>query len=374
MVTLALHHNAAATRALLLFTGAMFAGCGGDGPTGTDDPDATFECSLDPTYLISGGAVRDGIPALSDPPLVDLNDPGASAYLDSDDRVVGFVLDGVPIAVPHNILWHHEIVNLTGASTAVAVTYCPLTGSAIVFNRSVLGGGEFRVSGLLFQSNLMMFDRETDSLWPQMLGQARCGPRDGAVIPTVASWEMTWSSWQAANPFTKVVSSDTGHPNDYSAVSYPYGAYEDLNSDFFFDMPPADGRRPPKERVLGIPGVGAEPALVFPFRELDDVGALVAVPVVVQGQDLVVLWDRQAQGATVFESTVNGEQVEIQVLPVGGQGEVGFFDEGGTRYGLDGEAKSGPRRGQRLTAVPQAYVAFWRAWAAFHEGTQIWEN
>jgi len=362
------------TRALILVCGLALVGCGGDTPVGATEPDPLFECSLDPAYLMSGGAVRDGIPALSDPPLSDLHDPDGHAYLAADDRVIGIVLDGVEIAVPHNILWHHEIVNLTGTATSVAVTYCPLTGSAIVFDRTVIGGGEFRVSGLLYQSNLVMFDRETDSLWPQMIGQARCGPRDGALIATVAAAEMTWSSWQSANPFTKVISQDTGHEEDYSAVTYPYGDYEDLNSDFWFEMPPADDRRPPKERVLGIPGAAAGSALAFPFLELDGVGALAAISSVFEGRELVVLWDRAAQGAVAFEPFVNGERLQIEVHPIGDQGELGFFDEDGTRYGLDGEGKSGPRRGERLTPVPEAYVAFWRAWAAFHQGTQIWAN
>ncbi len=359
----------------LAFLGAIgvAAACDPAGPAGTEGPDPLLQCDLDQEFLMSGGAPRDGIPALSNPPLVAWNRPEA-AYLADDDRVIGLLVDGQPVAVPHNILWHHEVVNLDGVMSRLAVTYCPLTGSAIVFDRSVLGGGEFRVSGLLYQSNLIMFDRDTDSLWPQMLAQARCGPLNGTVIPQRAAWEMTWAAWRAMNPATTVVSSDTGHETDYTAQSYPYGDYEDLNSAYWFEMPEADRRRPPKERVLGIPGGPGLRSIAFPFLELDAVGELAVVDTVVNGTDVVVLWDRQARGAAAFEPMVDGEAVTIEVRPIGGLGAMGFFDQDGSIYGLDGEAKSGPRRGQRLRAVDDAYVSFWRAWAAFQDGTDVWER
>ncbi len=358
---------------ILLAAIGMLASCDPAGPAGTGEPDPLLACDLEQEFLMSGGAPRDGIPALSNPPLVAWNQPEA-AYLDDADRVVGLLLDGEPVAVPHNILWHHEIVNLDGTTARLAVTYCPLTGSAMVFDRSVLGGGEFRVSGLLYQSNLIMFDRETDSLWPQMLAEARCGPRSGTVIPQRAAWEMTWAGWRAMNPATRVVSSATGHENDYTARSYPYGDYEDLNSDYWFEMPAADRRRAPKERVLGVPGGSGGAAMAFPFLELDELGALAVVEATVNGSDLVVLWDREAQGASAFRPTVGGQPVRVEVRPIGGLGATGFFDQDGTLYGLDGEAKSGPRRGLRLTPVESAYVAFWRAWAAFQDATDVWEN
>ena len=348
-------------------------GCDSPAPVGADDPDPLLSCSLDQTFLASGGVTRDAIPALSDPPLVTAFDQAATSYLAGDDRVVGFLLDGEPVAVPHNVLWHHEIVNLDG-SPAMAVTYCPLTGSALVFDRSVLGGAEFRVSGLLYQSNLIMFDRDTDSLWPQMLGEARCGPRDGTTIPRVPAWEMTWASWRAANPLTRVVSGETGWEDDYSADTYPYGDYEVASSEYWFAMPDLDPRRAPKERVLGIPAAGGAPSVAFPFKELDRLGSVAVVEGGVPGRDLVVLWDREGAGATAFTPVVDGVRVTLEARPIGDRGAFGIFDQNGTQYGMDGEIKAGPQRGARLTPVPDAYVAFWGAWAAFHPTTRVWDG
>ena len=171
------------------------------------------------------GQVKDGIPALSDPVFVAVGDPQTD-YLLPDDRVIGLEVAGGYIAVPHNILWWHEIVNLN--DVGLSVTYCPLTGSSMVFDRGADDGAEFGTSGLLFKNNLVMYDRSptgvVESLWPQMLAEGRCGSAEGKKLRMVAALEIEWEDWVALHPDTRVLSKDTGLPNDYTL--YPYGSYE----------------------------------------------------------------------------------------------------------------------------------------------------
>lgn len=136
--------------------------------------------------------------------------------------MVGLILDGEPLAVPHNVLWWHEIVNLNRGGKQLAVTYCPLTGSSIVFDRASVEGDEFGVSGLLWQNNLIMYNRRTtESLWPQMLGQARCGPATGQSLDPYPAIEMTWEGWKKIHPNTGVVSASESLGRDRRI--YPYG-------------------------------------------------------------------------------------------------------------------------------------------------------
>ncbi|MFW6089520.1 MAG: DUF3179 domain-containing protein [Gemmatimonadota bacterium] len=340
-------------------------GC--DDPTGSvSNRDLLAECSIANTQIADGGPGKDGIPALTDPPTVDPSDPGTE-YLVEDDRVVGVELDGEPLAIPLNIFWWHEIVNLDTDGGAIAVTHCPLTGSSLAFDRTAIGGGEFGVSGLLYRNNLMMYDRTNqESLWPQMSRGARCGPRDGATLEMVPVIETTWSGWQSLHPDTRVVSSATGHARDYT--EYPYGNYDELDNDaILFPMPEPDRRRPLKERTLGIAteagGIG------FPFGALDELGPLAAVHVDTSGEEIVVFWDRSRQSAMAYHPVVDdGQRLGFQVE----DGRLVDTATGST-WRVDGRATDGPLAGSRLPPVAEAYVAFWFAWAGFHPEAELWE-
>ncbi|MEX0600179.1 MAG: DUF3179 domain-containing protein, partial [Rhodothermales bacterium] len=311
--------------------------------------------------LVSGGVPKDGIPALTDPEFVA---PGEAGYLTDDSRVIGLEIGGDMLAIPHNILWYHEIVNLNRGGEQLAVTYCPLTGSSLAFDRSAADGAEFGVSGLLFQNNLVMYDRNTEeSLWPQMNREAGCGTKDGTVLEMRPIVEMTWEAWRMLHPDTRVVSANTGFSRTYSPSGYPYGNYEQTNNaNLLFDMP-IDERRPPKERALGIPLDGG---VAFPFGTLDR-DAFTVVSTQVAGRDIVVFWDRSSRGAMAFSPVVDGERLQFEAR------EEGLFDAGtSSRWTIDGRAVSGPLEDTRLEPVAEAYVAFWFAWAAFHPETKIW--
>ena len=338
----------------------VVAGLGGGGGLPVDDE----PCSI-PQEQILSGARKDGIPALTNPEMALPGQPG-TGYLYEDDRVVGLIFEGEPIAVPLNIMWWHEIVNLDGATSSVAVTHCPLTGLSLAFDRRTVSGAEFGVSGLLFQTNLIMYDRRggSESLWPQMLRGARCGPSNGTPLPMVAIVETTWSGWKDLHPDTKVITENTGHSRSYK--TYPYGDYDlPHNSRLLFPIGEIDVRRLPKERILGIPdGTGG---VAFPFGELDEMGEVAVVSGSTSKESYVVLWERFREGAMAFKPRLNGAPVTLTAV----DGKI-VDVETGSEWRMDGRAISGPLEGQSLTPIEEAFVSFWFAWPAFYPDTDLW--
>lgn len=312
------------------------------------------------------GAAKDGIPALTNPAMVAPTDPGAD-YLADTARVVGLEVEGRAYAIPLNILWWHEIVNLGFDSVRIAVTHCPLTGSTLAFDRHRIDGAELGVSGLLYRSNLIMYDRSsTESLWPQMERGARCGPLDGIDLAMFPVVEVRWDRWRALHPGTRVVSSATGYTRDYRR--YPYGNYADLNNpQTSAGGPEIDERRPPKERVLGIPVEGGG-GIAFPFGLLEEAGAPVAVVHHdLPGQGAVVFWSGDAEAAMAFEPRVGEQLLTFTVL------DGAIMDrQTGTVWSVDGRALEGSLAGERLPMIETAYVAYWFAWAAFQPETAVW--
>lgn len=330
-----------------------------------------LDCSIPQSQILPGGPGKDGIPALTDPDMVPA-DSSAAGYLADDARVIGLVVEGQAYAVPLNIMWWHEIVNFNLAGRNLAVTHCPLTGSSLAFDRSVVDGAEFGVSGLLYLNNLIMYDRRSgESLWPQMERGARCGPGDGTTLPMYPVVEMRWLRWRRLHPDTRVVSTRTGHLRDYDL--YPYGDYDELNNpETLFPLPDMDDRRPPKERVLGIPaelpGVrSGEGGVAYPFGVLEGVGPLLAVHDVVGGAEIVVFWNQGGRGAMAYYPTVDGQPLAFEVV----DGRI-LDRQTGSEWTEDGRAVDGTLAGTRLLPVAEAYVAYWFAWAAFHPETEIW--
>ena len=330
-----------------------------------DEGEDVGQCSIPEGLIFSGGVGQDGIPALSNPVLVKSTDVNAS-YLRPTDRIIGVRAGAEHIAIPHNILWWHEIVNFNDLEPALSVTYCTLTGSSMVFDRTSAEGVEFGVSGLLFHNNLVMYDRATEgetSLWPQMMRGARCGPRDAQSLEMYPSVEMQWGTWVRLHPDTKVISGTTGFDRDYQM--YPYGAYERLHEGTIYPHPPFDDRRPPKERVLGVPS-GDSGGIGFPFglfqREVPEV-----VHETVDGEPLVVFWNGAAESALGFWPSIDGQALTFEVQ------EDGYYDvETGSEWSLEGMGLSGAMEGKALTPIEEAYISFWFAWMTFAPDSEIW--
>jgi hypothetical protein len=324
------------------------------------------ECSVNRSLIFDGGPGKDGIPALTNPTLVAAGATG-TAYLRDGDRVIGVEVDSLrAVAVPLNIGWWHEIVNLDLAGRSLAITHCPLTGSSLVFDRASTGNATFGVSGLLLLNNLIMYDRTTsESWWPQLSQGARCGPRRGTSLAMFPAVEMTWAGWKALHPTTAVVSAATGYSRDYT--QYPYGDYDRPdNAQLLFPNPPLDTRRPPKERVLGVPD-GDSAGVAFPFGALARVGTVAAVDTLVGNRRLVVFWDGARQAAAAYRPTASGAALTFRT----DSGRI-VDAETGSAWGINGVAISGALQGSRLEPVAESFVVYWFAWATFRPRAALW--
>lgn len=340
--------------------------CGGDStsPLTVDAGDPI--CTIDLSQLLVGAA-RDGIPSLTNPAFVAAGDE-TTGYLLPTDRVIGFQFGGETLAIPHNILWWHEIINLDIQDAKIAITYCPLTGTAMAFDREPVNGAELGVSGLLFMSNLVMYDRsDEETLFSQIMGKGVCGLRRQTVLPRLAISEMTWEAWQGQFPNTNVVSGSTGYGRDYT--QYPYGGYEQLD-DPPFSPQEYDHSRQPKERIVGIEGPNGG-FLAVPFLELDALGELAVVNVEVDGESLVVVWDRAGKSGNTFSRIPQGGGSGAPLTFTVEDGKV-FDVETGSWWSLGGEVVEGPLEGASLGLYAESMTAFWFAWSAFHPDTQVW--
>lgn len=212
--------------------------------------------STNPEWLIpsnrvlGGGPGKDGIPALLNPTMVGADDREVD-YLNLRDRVLAIQVNGETRVYPHEILDWHEIINEDIGNEHVAITYCPLTGTGIGWDRAVNGEiTTFGVSGLLFNTNLMPYDRATDSYWSQMRFDCVKGAAIGTKAEPIALVETDWNTMVQMYPDAKIVSEQTGFNRDYGR--YPYGNYQTNDSYLLFPVEHEDARLPNKERVHGV--------------------------------------------------------------------------------------------------------------------------
>ncbi len=291
----------------------------GTGPS----PDFDLDSLLVPREeLVAGGPPKDGIPALTDPVAV----PGAAAgFLRAGDAVIGVVLGGVARAYPIRILNWHEVVNDRIADDEVTVTWCPLAGSAVVFDAG--RGAErdlFGVSGLLHQSTLVLYDRRTESLWSQLAGRAISGARAGETLPRLPCLYTTWEEWFADHPQTTVLAPPRDRNRDYGRD--PYGAYASEDAILFpVSCPPEIlGRFPPKTPVLGI-ATGAADWRAYPLRLL--------------------------AGRTIAER-IGGREIRVTA---------------------DADGRGGAARDADGREIPSVRC-YWFAWASVHPGTTVFDG
>lgn len=198
-------------------------------------------------FMMSGGPPPDGIPSIDDPKFVEAD----AAPLDDGDMIIGFVHEGEARAYPQNILVHHEIVNDTVGDLNVAITYCPLTATAQGFQR---GDTTLGVSGQLLNSNLVMFDRDTESYFSQIAATGLTGDHASATLDEVNLIWTTWEQWRNEHPNTQVLSDDTGYMRNYN--SDPYGRYNPVSGyygerEVIFPLMNESDRHHPKEMVVG---------------------------------------------------------------------------------------------------------------------------
>jgi len=202
----------------------------------------------------SGGVRKDGIPAINLPKFVVAS---KASYLQDEDRVIGVAIGGQAKAYPLKILDLHEAVNDHLAGQPIAVTYCPLCDSAVVFDRRQAGRQiELGVSGLLYNSNVLLYDRGEagqESLWSQIESQAVSGPAASQPLQRLPLEVTRWSAWRERHPQTLVLSQDTGHHRRYDRSTYA-GYFQ--NSRLMFPVSHQDERLPHKTPVLGVTAGG----------------------------------------------------------------------------------------------------------------------
>ncbi len=329
---------------------------------------------VDASELVSGGPPPDGIPSLDQPTFID---PADADWLAADEPVLALELDGEHRAYPVQIMIWHEIVNDEVAGTPVAVTYCPLCNSALAFERQlgdrVLG---FGVSGLLYRSDLVMYDRQTESLWSQIEGRAIAGHLTGHQLERVAIQTVPWERWRVAHPDGQVLDRDTGFERDYGRN--PYVGYDDPADDPFAFTGDPDPRLAPKERVVGLGDTSGDPtALVAASVARERV-----VAVTVGGAPVVVWATAGLRSALDTADLATGRLLAATgafdpVLPDGRQltfapaDAATFVDaQTGSTWDILGRAVDGPLAGQSLQPLPHLDT-FWFAWAAFHPDTRL---
>lgn len=249
--------------------------------------------AIPPDEIYQGGPPRDGIPSIDQPQFLSVK---RASYLTPSDRVLGISYNGIHKAYPIAILNWHEVVNDYFADQPVLVSFCPLCGTGVAY---LLGKkGHFGVSGLLYNSDVLLYDRESESLWSQVLAKAISGPRKGEKLRMMAIHHTSWQAWQQRYPDTLVLSRDTGYSRDYQRD--PYGHY--LRSDGLFF--PVKARSPlyhPKERVLGVEIDGHYRA--YPFSELAKRGGLIEE--MIEGKHLKVHFDELHQSGWIEDEKGN---------------------------------------------------------------------
>lgn len=327
-------------------------------------PAAGQNCLIPSNQFVDGGPGKDGIPSLTSPPTVSAAE--GDRFLQPTTLVLGVVVNGQARAYPHNILWWHEIVNDVLGGRAITVSYCPLTGSGMAYDPVVDGEAlSFGVSGLLFDNNLLLYDRKTQSLWSQMRAQSVCGSLAGRVPPLVPVVQSTWEAWRRMHPETTVVSFDTGHRRNYG--QYPYGSYDQVgNTQLLFPQSFTDARRPMKELVLGLTHQGVSRA--YPYTAL---GERAAINDELAGLPVLVVFDRLAQMALPFDRSAGDRTLTFEVVDEGAFPFMLRDRESGSLWDLSGLAVSGVMTGQRVAPIA-TYSAMWFAWAAFHRDTEIY--
>lgn len=333
---------------------------GGDNPDAEDDDDETDggppvvdrDLVLDYSReeladaAMSGGPPPDGIPAIEAPSFDEADDP--STVLDPEHPVFGVELNGDARAYPQYILVWHEIVNDVVGDEPVSVTYCPLTGTAQGFYR---GETTFGVSGQLINTNLVMFDRETESWWPQMLATAITGDHRGDWLEEFQVTWTTWERWRDVHPDTLVLTENTGHASNYGRDPYgsynpPSGYYEE--GSLMFPVLEEDDRFHRKDVVIGARSSAG--SLCVHKDSLRDAELLVGE---LDGTEYVAVYDPPLDTGYVYR---NPEDASIEV----DDGEV-FVDDSGydpANLPLDREI---------------AYDAMWVAWYGYYPETIVLE-
>ncbi|MFQ5813967.1 MAG: DUF3179 domain-containing protein [Anaerolineae bacterium] len=324
--------------------------------------------------ILSGGPPKDGIPAIDEPQTVSIDE--ADEWLESQEPVILVQVEDDARAYPIQILMWHEIANDAVGGVPVTVTFCPLCNSGVAFERTFQGQVlDFGTTGRLRYSNLIMYDRQTETWWQQAIGEAIVGEFTGRQLTFVPASLISWADFKAAHPEGTVLSRETGYHADYGRN--PYAGYDDVNNSLFlYRGPETPGALPPMARVVTVDLNGE--AVGYPYDVLQEVHV---VNDTVGGVPIVVLWApgtasaldaaSVAGGDDVGAATTYSRQLDGRTLTFAFDGDRIVDEQTGSEWDVLGQAVSGPKAGSQLEPVV-SINHFWFSWAAFRPDTRVY--
>ena len=343
--------------------GTMLFACGGatEGVVSddTNNNPQNGEWLIPVSEIRDGGPGKDGIPSLDHPDFMDLDEV---TFMGEDELVIGIIKDGQAYAYPHLILDWHEIVNDGLNDNPVTISYCPLTGTAFGWesftnNRRTT----FGVSGLLYNANLILYDRNTDSHWSQLRLECINGDLITDTPSLVGIVETNWSTWRLLYPNSKVLSLETGLFRDYG--TYPYGDYKTDHSYFIFPVAPLNNTLPSKQRVFAI--LDDNEAKVYQFEDFAGGKAIVDT---FKGKQYLVVGNENIINA--FNLTAE-QQRQTYMYDFRGT-ETFIKDTNGNTYSVFGGALEGGQNNRLTPAI--AVNSFWFAIGAFYPDPIIYQE
>lgn len=309
-----------------------------------------YLASVDPSEILSGGPPKDGIPSIDKPKFESASDAGK--WLNDDDLVLGLSFDGTVKAYPHRILNWHEIVNDFAGSTPIAVTYCPLCRTGIVYERIISGETvEFGTSGKLYKSDLVMYDRKTDTYWSQVLGQGIKGELAGVKLKAIPVDTVKWADWKKQHPDTLVLSRDTGFPNYLASGRYDVVDLYGTSRPGFSGIGVAftDTRLASNSIVYG-----AEINSKAKAYEENVLRSAKLINDNVGGQSILVLWDDSLMTGRIYRTDAEFSLKDGKIV-----------DNAGNIWSVD---KINAEL-ERINSFPH----FWFAWVAFYPSTEVFK-
>jgi hypothetical protein len=343
-------------------------------PTSLEWPDTDFENTLvDLDEILSGGPPKDGIPAIDDPEFDSVS--AANEWLNPREPVAVVSINGETKAYPIQVLTWHEIANDSVGGVPVSVTFCPLCNATIVFDRR--SGGEvldFGTTGRLRKSDMVMYDRQSESWWQQFTGQAIVGSKAGTMLNRIPASIVAYEDFRNAYPDSQVLSRRTGYLRAYG--NNPYRGYDSIDDQPFLFFDPVDKRLPPMERVLNVSINDTHKLYPFSIFKQEPVinDEVQGMPVVVfsrQGtlsalDGSVIADSREVPSATAYDRRLDGKVMNFEVR----DGHV-VDRQSGTRWNLFGTGIDGPLSGRQLEPAPGG-VHFAFAWLAFNPDSKIY--
>ncbi|MBW8036478.1 MAG: DUF3179 domain-containing protein [Planctomycetes bacterium] len=334
----------------------------------------TDKTLIDLSELGSGGVGKDGIPSINSPDFISIKN--AKGWLKPNEPVIAVSIGTAAKAYPLQILIWHEMVNDTIKDVPVLVTFCPLCYSAVVFDRRInRKTHSFGVSGLLRHSDMVMYDRTTESLWQQFTGEAVVGDFVGETLKRLPGQIISFAQFAKAYPFGQVLSRKTGHKRRYG--QNPYKGYDDINKTPFLYKGTTDPRLSPMEKVVGVK-IGKS-GKAYPYsvtrkkRVINDTIAGKAVvvlhtPGAASALDAAIISKSKQAGST----GVFGRKVDGRLLNFVFTGRKFQDRETESVWDITGTAVKGPLKGKHLEKIVYGdYFAF--AWLAFRTDTEIYK-